>query len=260
MRSAAVIYDARLSDRARFVHAAGSAAALRMEAEQLEAELSASTKQLTASRLRLLEAADAERQRIERDLHDGVQQQIVGLRLKLDMASEAIKVEPARGERMLVSVGRDIDGLLATLRSLAKGIYPTILRERGLREAIGSAALSVPLPVSISARGIGRYQEETEVAVYFCCVEALQNIVKHGGPSARALVRMWQGDHWLRFEVRDTGVGFSPGDVDGGSGMVNMTDRIEAVGGRLWVDSAPGRGTSVRGRVPIQKADRAAAG
>jgi signal transduction histidine kinase len=247
---AAVIYDARLADQSAFVHAAGAAATIRLEAGQLEAELGASTRQLAASRLRLQEAADAERQRIERDLHDGVQQQIVGLRLKLDLASEAIKADPARGERMLGTVGRELDELLGTLRSLAKGIYPSILEQRGLREALMSAALTAPVPVSVTAPTIRRYEEDVEVAVYFCCLEAIQNVVKHGGVDVRASVRLWQQGDWLRFEVRDSGQGFDPEAIPSGNGLLNMRDRIEAVAGRLWVTSSQGEGTLVRGRVP----------
>jgi signal transduction histidine kinase len=247
---AAVIYDARLADQSDFVHAAGAAATIRLEAVRLEAELNASTSELAASRLRLQEAADAERQRIERDLHDGVQQQVVGLRLKLDLASEAIKAEPARGERMLATVGRELDDLLGTLRSLAKGIYPSILEQRGLREALASAALSAPVPVSVIAPTIRRYDEDVEVAVYFCCLEAIQNVVKHAGTGARAWVRLWQQGDWLRFEVRDSGEGFDAEAVPAGTGLVNMRDRIEAVAGRLWVTSRRGEGTLVRGRVP----------
>jgi signal transduction histidine kinase len=251
---AAVIYDARLADQSAFVHAAGAVATIRLEATQLEADLNASTSQLAASRLRLQEAADAERQRIERDLHDGVQQQVVGLRLKLDLATEAIKAERGRGERMLATVGLELDDLLSTLRSLAKGIYPSILEQRGLREALASVALSAPVPVSVVAPTIRRYEEEVEVAVYFCCLEAIQNVIKHAGTGARAWVRLSHQGDWLRFEVRDSGEGFDAQGVPSGSGLVNMRDRIEAVAGRLWVTSSQSDGTLVRGRVPASLA------
>jgi signal transduction histidine kinase len=253
---AAVIYDARLADQSAFVHAAGAAATIRVEAAHLEAELNASTSELAASRLRLQGAADAERQRIERDLHDGVQQEIVGLRLKLDLASEAIKAEPVRGQRMLATVGRELDDLLSTLRSLAKGIYPSILEQRGLKEALVSVALSSPVPVTVIAPTIRRYEEDVEVAVYFCCLEAIQNVVKHAGTGARASVRLSEHGDWLRFEVRDSGQGFDAQAVPPGSGLVNMRDRVAAVAGRLWVTSRQGKGTLVRGRVPAALAKR----
>jgi signal transduction histidine kinase len=246
----AVIYDARIADRWAFVHAASVAAGIRLDAERLEAELDTSTTQLAASRLRLLEAADAERRRIERDLHDGVQQQVVGLRLKLDLASQALKEDQARGERMLEILGRNLDELLGTLRSLAKGIYPTVLKERGLRAAISSVALTMPVPVSVAAGGVHRYREDIEVAVYFCCVEALQNVIKHAGPGAHVTVRSWEKNGSLWLTVQDSGSGFELEDAGRGSGLVNMRDRIEAVGGRLWVVARPNGGTVVRARVP----------
>jgi signal transduction histidine kinase len=254
--AAAVIYDARLADQSPFVQAAGMAATIHLDAAQLEAELSTSTSQLAASRFRVLEAANAERQRIERDLHDGVQQQIVGVRLKLDLATDAIQADPPRGERMLAAIGRELDELLQALRSLAKGIYPTIIKERGLREALSSMALSVPLPISVSAINLGRYQDDIEIAVYFCCVEALQNVVKHAGSASKVWIRLWQTDDWLRFEVRDQGSGYDVEAIPRGSGLINMTDRIEAVGGRVWVVSRPEHGTIVRGKVPAVPAQQ----
>jgi signal transduction histidine kinase len=247
---AAVIYDANLTDRAPFVHAAGAAAEIRLEAAQLEAELKASSRELAASRRRIMEAADAERQRIERDLHDGVQQHVVGLRLRLELATEAIKADPARCERHLAGIGRQLDELIGELRSLAKGIYPSLLSERGLKKALVSVSLTVPVPVSVSASNVGRYPRDIEVAVYFCCVEAIQNVVKHAGPIRKATVRLWERGGWLRFEVRDSGTGFDPHGVSHANGLINMQDRIAAVGGMLWVTSQVGRGTSVRAKVP----------
>ena len=250
----AVIYDARLAGQRELVQAVGAAATIHLDAEELEAELNARSTQLAASRVRLLDAANAERQRIERDLHDGVQQQIVGLRLKLELATDAIKLDPPRGERMLAAVGGELDDLLSALRLLARGIYPSIIKERGLGAALSSMALNVPVPVAVSAKTIGRYRDDIEIAVYFCCVEALQNVIKHAGASRKVTIRLWHSDEWLRFEVRDEGCGFDQAVVPRGGGLTNMTDRIEAVGGHLWVASRPGRGTSVRGRVPA--ADR----
>jgi signal transduction histidine kinase len=256
---AAVVYDATLADQAEFVHAAGNAAAIRLEAAQLEAELRASTHELEASRRRLVEAADSERQRIERDLHDGVQQHVLGLRLKLDLAGEAIRADQASGLRMLSAVGQQLDELLGTLRLLARGIYPSILSERGLAEALTSVAFNVAIPVSVRVRGVGRYAEEIEVAVYFCCIEALQNITKHCGPTVNASIHVGERDDSLVFWVRDSGPGFNPGAAKRGKGLTNMSDRIAAVGGTLRVRSFPGRGTIVRGHVPLARPARSGA-
>jgi len=248
---AAVMYNEDLSGYEPFVQAAGAAALIRLEKTQAEADLKASTADLASSRIRLMEMAHAERRRLERDLHDGVQQHLVGLRIKLDMAAETIREDRELGERALASVGRQMDEVLQELRLLARGIYPSLLHECGLREALSSAARSSPLAVSVRAPGIGRYPEEVEVAVYFCCLEAIQNVVKHAGPDATTMVTLSQDGPHLCFEVHDTGVGFDPKADGSGSGLVNMRDRIEAVGGVVEVTARRGRGTSVRGRVPF---------
>ena len=248
---AAVMYNEDLSGYEPFVRAAGAAALIRLEKTQAEAELKASTADLASSRIRLMSVAHSERRRLERDLHDGVQQHLVGLRIKLDMAAETIREDLERGERALASVGRQMDDVLQELRLLARGIYPSLLHECGLREALSSAARSSPLAVSVRSPGTGRYPEEIEVAVYFCCLEAIQNVVKHAGPDATAMVTLSEDRPYLCFEVHDTGVGFDPSDDGPGSGLVNMRDRIEAVGGVVEVTGRRGRGTSVRGRVPV---------
>jgi signal transduction histidine kinase len=249
---AAIVHDIRLDDQAGFIQAAGAAAVLRLERGRLEAQLKASTADLASSRIRIMETAYAERQRIERDLHDSVQQDLVGLRLKLQMAAEAIREEPARGEKMVASVGRQMDDLLEALRALARGIYPALLERRGLAEALKSAALRAPRPISVDAPRLGRYPQDVEIAVYFCCLEALQNVVKHAGPAAKARIRLRERPGQLRFEVTDNGVGFGPEAVQDPHGTLNMRDRIEAVGGVLTIGSCPGRGTTVKGTVPIR--------
>jgi signal transduction histidine kinase len=248
---AAVIYDPNLVDEEPFVRAVAAAVLLRSEGERLLGSLRATAHALEESR-RLVDAANAERQRIERDLHDGVQQEIVGLRIKLDLAAEALRTEPEEGERMLSSMGRQMDSLLEELRSLAHGIYPAVLRERGLLPALRSVARAAPILVTVHAEHVGRYPEGVEAAVYFCCLEAIQNSVKHAGPAAAASIRMRQQGRELQFEVRDTGQGFDPDTVgSSGSGLTNMRDRIETAGGSLAIPSRPGEGTTVQGRVPV---------
>jgi signal transduction histidine kinase len=248
---AAVVYDAELRDQEPFIQALGAAALFRLERAQLQADLVASSRELAASRGRLMNAADAERRRLERDLHDGVQQQLLGVRIRLDRAAAEIRSEPAEGQRMLAAVGTQIDDVLASLRSLARGIYPTVLTERGLADAARSAARNAPGPVTVRAAGLGRYRQEIEVAVYFCCLEALQNVAKHAGPGVPAMVKLAEQDGTVCFQVRDGGAGFDWGALDRGSGLTNMQDRLEAVGGSLTVTSAPGAGTVVAGRVPV---------
>jgi signal transduction histidine kinase len=248
---AAVMYSSELSGQERFVQAAGAAVLFRLEKAQLEANLKASTGDLAASRIRLVEMAHAERRRLERDLHDGVQQHMIGLRIKLDMAAETVKDDPVEGERALAWVGREMDNVLQELRSLASGIYPTLLSEHGLGEALKSAARSSTILVEVRGSGLGRYPRDVEIAVYFCCLEALQNVVKHAGPDVTATVHLWREDSRLEFKVHNAGIGFDPDQVHAGSGLVNMRDRIESVSGTLRVISSKGRGVSVRGSVPV---------
>jgi signal transduction histidine kinase len=250
---ASVLYDGGLADQEPFVHAAGAAAAMRLQEFQLEADLKASLGDLARSRRRLVEAADAERQRIERDLHDGAQQHIVGVRVKLELAREAIRHDAARGERMLEEIGDELDDALDELRSLAQGVYPPLLAEHGLAEALKSTARRAPIAISVSVPRLSRYPADIETAVYFCCREALQNVAKHGGGSAR-LGLSEQGAQ-LHFAVADSGPGFDPESRSLGQGIVNMCDRIEAVGGTLTVTSHAGGGTVISGVVPLRSSE-----
>jgi signal transduction histidine kinase len=248
---AAVIYDAQLVDQERFVRAAGEIALLQLENAKLRADLRARTVEISASRTRLVDAADAERQRIERDLHDGVQQQVMGMRLRLDLARRALDDETGESRRLLSAIDRQMDDLLISVRRFARGIYPPLLTDRGLTEALQSAARQVPVAVSVSARDVGRCDKDIEVAVYFCCVEALQNAVKHAGAGTPVRLALFRRDGRLHFAVSDHGRGFDSEAPPSGAGLVNMRDRVESVGGELRIRSAPGRGTTVRGSVPL---------
>jgi signal transduction histidine kinase len=248
---AAVMYDRELADYQGFVQAAGAAALIHLESAQLEADLKASTSELAASRVRLIDIAATERRRLERDLHDGVQQHLVGLRIRLALAADAVKGDPGRAEGLLAAMGTEMDDVLDEVRSLARGIYPSLLSQYGLTEALRAAGRSSTIPVEVLATRLARYPDEVEVGVYFCCLEALQNVAEHGGPGASAKVRLWQTGSLLRFEVRDSGAGFTPAQPHPGRGLETMRDRIEAVGGTLEVSSHTGGGTRIRGSVPV---------
>ena len=252
-RVGVLIEDGVLVDQDRYIRAAGTAALISTENSQLEADLTESVHELAASRRRLVESANVERQRIERDLHDGIQQHIVGMRVKLELAGAALAEDPPRGRRMLDDIGREMDIALEEIRFVAQGIYPALLAGYGLDEALKSAARRSPTPVAVHAKDLGRYPLEIETAVYFACLEALQNVAKHAGPKAGATLRVWEDSPVLRFEVRDGGVGFTPGDGDDGNGLINMRDRVAAVDGALTVSSRQGEGTLVEGWVPIDR-------
>jgi signal transduction histidine kinase len=248
---AVVVHDVELSDQKGFIEAAGAAGVIWFRNAQLAADLKASIADLAASRTRIVETADAERQRIEHSLHDGAQQHLVGMRLRLELAAELIQRDPERGMRMLAEIGRQMDEALEEVRNLAKGVYPPLLPEHGLGEAIRSMNRRSPWPASLDVGGIGRYPEDTEAAVYFCCLEALQNITKHAGPAVGGAIHLWEDGGRLHFEVSDEGVGFSQDAVEPGQGLINMSDRMAAAGGAVSVRSCGGDGTVVRGSVPI---------
>jgi signal transduction histidine kinase len=248
---AAVVFDARLADQERFVAAAGEAASLWLQRNQLQAELSASLRELAVSRRRLLDAAVVERQRIQRDLHDGAQQHLVGMRVKVGLALRSLDHEPARGREMLVELQDELEQALIELRELANGVYPSMLEEHGLERALRGACRTMPNEIRVEVDCIRRYSRDVEGAVYFTCLEALQNVVKHAGPDVPAAVRLRQRGDRLCFEVVDAGPGLEGSAVRRGRGLINMADRIEAVGGRLRVMSMLSGGTAVDGAVPI---------
>jgi signal transduction histidine kinase len=217
----------------------------------LTAELRSTIDELQASRRRLVEAGDKQRQKIERNLHDGAQQQLVALAVKLRLAHDlAVKDGAERTASVVEQARSDTNDALENLRDLARGIYPPVLADRGLPAAIEAQARKAALPVSVESDGVGRFEPEIEAAVYFCSLEALQNVAKYAG-ATRAMVRIETFDGTVRFAVEDDGAGFDPASTPRGSGLQGMLDRLEAVGGSLIVDSAPGHGTTVRGAVPI---------
>ena len=208
--------------------------------------------ELRASRARIVEAGDAQRRAIERDLHDGAQQHLVALAVSVRLARQVVGTDAEQAGAMLDQLGVDLQAAVQELRSLADGIYPPLLAERGLAEALAAAATRAALPTSVAADGIGRYGQATEAAVYFCVLEALQNAGKHAGPDASTTITVREDEGALLFEVVDDGAGFdSRGRAHEGHGFVNMADRVGAIGGTVAVESAPGAGTRIAGRIPL---------
>ena len=244
----AIVCEREFRDYPDFLQAVCSCVLSGLERQRLDVVLAASLEDVAASRKRLASTADSARRKIERDLHDGAQQHLVALRVKLGLAHEALEQNPDDAAEMVASLGPEIDEVIEEVRSLAHGIYPPLLASGGLGEALRAASRHSSLPVTISADGIGRLVSETESTVYFCCLEALQNASKHATGASRVDIEM-RLDGGLHFEISDDGCGFPP-DTDEGAGITGMRDRLAAVGGELRIESSPG-GTRILGCVAI---------
>ncbi len=223
----------------------------------LTSDLQARLEELRASRQRLVTAQDQERRRLERDLHDGAQQHLVALKVKLGLAELLLGRDPERAKATIDQLKHDADEALETLRDLARGIYPPLLADRGLTVALRSQARKATIPVIVDSDGIGRYAQDVEAAMYFSILEALQNVQKYARAS-RVTVRLREEHGALRFDVADDGRGFDAATTRTGSGLTNMADRLEALGGRLRIHSTPGSGTELRGSLPVYEAAPAA--
>jgi len=231
-----------------------SQAGLVLRNVRLTAELRATIDELTASRRRLVRAQDEERHRLERNLHDGAQQQLVALAVLLRLMDD-VADDPAEVRQLTEQLRDGVQSAIDDLRALARGIYPPLLADQGLPSALRAQAARAPLPVRIEADGIGRFPRETEATVYFCVLEALQNAAKYA-QAAQAVVALGCRDGHLEFSVTDDGVGFDPAALGGaarreGSGLQGMADRLAAAGGYLSTRSAPGEGTVIAGRLPL---------
>jgi signal transduction histidine kinase len=234
------VHDPALEVDPELLRAAGTATLLSLETRHLEDEM-------RAARFRILAGVEAERRSLERDLHDGAQQHLIALRVKVALMAEG---DPGDAERVLAELTEDVDATLDEVRALAQGIYPPLLRAEGLTGALHAAARRSPIPASVHCTG-GRYPVEVESAIYFCCLEALQNAGKHTGPGARVTIRVSSSDGVIRFSVEDTGEGFDVRAARAGMGIANMTERMAAVGGDIRVVSHPRRGTVVSGRATL---------
>jgi signal transduction histidine kinase len=206
--------------------------------------------ELRASRQRLVVAQDQERRKIERNIHDGAQQQLVALAMKVRLIRSFAHRDPEKADSLLEQTEQGLTEALDDLRDLARGIYPPLLADQGLVAALTAQARKSPVPVSVDGTGIGRFPQDAEAAVYFCALEALQNVAKYAG-AAHVDVRLRQTNGHLLFEVADDGAGFDPAARGYGTGLQGMADRLAALGGELSVRSAPGEGTTVMGRVPV---------
>jgi signal transduction histidine kinase len=235
-------HDSALLGYPELIEAVATATLLALETDHMHVEV-------REARLRTRAAAEDERRRLERDLHDGAQQQLIALRIKLGLAPY---VPPRDSDRLFTELAQGVEDTLEELRRLAQGIYPPLLAEEGLASALRAAARLAPRCTVLAGTALGRFPADVESAVYFSCLEAIQNATKHAGPAARVTVRLTSDDGEVRFAVEDDGVGFRQDPrAAAGMGLRNISERIGAVGGALDVVSSPGHGTIVRGRVPV---------
>jgi signal transduction histidine kinase len=244
---ATIVHDVSLAEQGDLVRAVGGAASLALENERLDAELRANLHELRASRARIVESADAARRRIERDLHDGAQQQLVAILLALRMARSRLDDDPRAAAEMLDATTRNLAAAIDELRELARGIHPAVLSDRGLGPALDSLAARLALPVEIGSMPAERLPEKVEVAAYFVVAEALTNVARYA-QATHARIDVTRADGRVTVAIADDGVGGA--DPAKGSGLRGLADRVAALDGRLEVDSEDGRGTTVRAVIP----------
>jgi signal transduction histidine kinase len=248
-RVAAIVHDRALSDDPGLIRAAGAAAALALHNERLQAELRARFDELKASRARIVEAADQERKRIERNLHDGTQQRLTSIALALGLAESKLTSDPQAAGASLRQAQQALETALAELRDLSHGIHPSVLTSRGLGPALEDLAYTAPLPVTVAADLNGRLLERVEAGAYYAVAEGLANIAKHARASTATVVLARERGRLL-LRVRDDGIGGA--DPARGSGLRGLADRVQALGGTFEVVSPAGGGTELRAAIPCE--------
>jgi signal transduction histidine kinase len=253
-RVALLVHDASIPQQSQLVQAVVGAASLALENERLAAELRANVKALRASRARIVETADAARRAIERDLHDGAQQQLVALALSLRLARSRIERDPQEAARMLDQASGALESAMRALRELARGIHPAVLSDHGLGAALEALAQRFPFPIEILAVPDERLPDAIEAAAYFVVAEAVTNVARYAHASHATVAVEREGGE-LVVEVADDGIGGA--DPDAGSGLRGLADRVAVLDGRLEVHSPPGRGTTVRATIPFPPVARA---
>ena len=237
---AAMVIDESLTEDPELVRAAATATLIAVENGSLEGEL-------RASRARIVEAGHAERRRIERDLHDSAQQRLVALGIRLELERQKLKHEEEREalERLI----DEVEAVIDELRDVAHGVHPYTLAHAGVGPALKEVAARSATRVTV-VDALPRQSAAVETAIYFCCVECLQNAAKHAGAGAHEIITLGQENRRVYFSVEDDGAGFDPASVPPGAGLTNLADRLAAAGGTLRIDSRPGRGTRIEGDLP----------
>jgi signal transduction histidine kinase len=243
-----------LADEEEFISAVAAGAVTPAGHQRVAAAVEQMFHALDETAARLLADVDHERRRIERDLHDGPQQRLVGLAIKLELTREQLGASDEAGSDTLQALVAEVVKIIEEIRMIGRGQYPSLLVDRGLPDALRAAALRSVVPVELDVRDVGRYPDEIEAAVYFTCLEALQNTVKHARNATRVWIRLRENGG-VRFDVRDDGAGFDEATGNRGAGLTNMRDRVAEVGGTLTIHAAPGRGTRITGTVPLERPD-----
>jgi len=245
--------------KARLVDDLAGQTGLVLSNARLTEALRARLEDLRAAQKRLVAAQDHERRRLERNIHDGAQQQLVALQVRQRLAEQLIEGDPAGAKRLLADLQTDTANALEDLRDLARGIYPPLLADKGLAAALGAQARKSALPATVDTDGLERFPQEVEAAAYFSCLEAMQNAAKYAEASLVS-IRLWQANGSLLFEIADDGAGFDPASTGYGTGLQGIADRLGALDGVLTVVSAPGQGTRITGSLPVDTVDGRVAG
>jgi signal transduction histidine kinase len=250
IHDAALIHDVAFCDDPELLEGVSGSLLAAWRDERLLRELGTAARRLEDSRRRIADAGDLERARLARDLHDGVQQRLTALGIRLGLAQEQIKHDPDAAFDQIHDLGAEVELAIDELRSLTQGVHPPILTDRGLPDALRALTWPSSIRISVVAHHVTRHPIEIESAIYLTCREAVQNALKHSAAAACIRITIRQSAQALYFEVRDDGPGFASG-ASGGRGLGNMRHRMEAIGGRLVVESRPGRGTCVRGSLEL---------
>jgi signal transduction histidine kinase len=246
----AIVHDEALSENPALIQAAGAHVLVALENQSLQAQVRTSLRELAESRAETQAAGESARRKIRQNLHDGAQQRLVALLIRLELAGPQIEGDPAGGTRLFHDLADEVEQTLAEIRVLSHGLDPSLLTERGLVEAVRAVAAGAPLPTTVEVDGVRRYPPEIEACVYFVCLEALSNAYKHAAGATAISVSLREQDG-LTLQVSDDGAGFEPRTVRSGLGMASMRERLATVGGSISFTSGPGAGTTLGASIPM---------
>jgi signal transduction histidine kinase len=248
---AALIHDQALEDERAFINVIGSYASLSLENQRLAADVANLVREMRDTQTRAAASADDIREQIERDLHDGAQQRLIALRIKLQLAAERSGDMAPDTTEQLTQLGTEVQLAIDELRAFAQGVFPPALAAFGPLPALKQVARDAPIPTTVTGANLVRYRPDVEKAIYFSCLEALQNTYKHAHTATAVHVRIAARGRELAFEIVDNGPGFDSGTVAAGAGLHNMHDRVASLGGSLTIDAARGQGTRITGAIPL---------